>query len=412
MINIVEPRKASLEDLAVVNGRPAFADMLHVGRPNTGDVDAFLQRARAALDRHWLTNNGPFVQDLEKRLAERIGVRHGLALANGTQAIELMLRAADLKGEVIVPSYTFVATAHAALWMGLTPVFADVDAASHNLTAETVAPLINSRTEAIVAVHLWGRGDGARGLEELARSRGLKLFFDAAHAFGSGFEGRALGSFGLASSFSFHATKCFHTFEGGAVTTNDDALFERIRLFRNFGFAGYDNVVSLGTNSKMNEISAAMGLTLLDGFEAIVARNAENYRNYRRGLAGVPGLSVIDYPDGEKCNFQYVVLEVQESSVGLSRDELVEVLQAENVMARRYFFPGCHRMEPYRSLPAYRDVRLPVTERLANSILCLPTGTSVGTQDIALIVQVIRTACAGAARVRAALARQGERRRP
>lgn len=397
------PIKSTFGDLAIAGGPPAFASMLHVGRPNTGDIDAFLARARGALERRWLTNNGVLVQEFERRLAERLGTRHVLALSNGTIAIELMLRGCGVTGEVIVPSYTFVATAHSVLWTGLTPVFADVDPETHNLTVETVRHLVTPRTSAILGVHLWGRGDGAPELEAFARASNLRLFYDAAHAFGAGHRGRPLCAYGHAATCSFHATKCFHTFEGGALATDDDELAGRIRMLRNFGFAGYDDVVALGTNAKLNEISAAMGLTLLDGFDGILAHNRANHARYRAGLSGLPGVRFIDYPDDGSSNHQYVVAQVTATPPGLTRDELVGVLKAENVFARRYFHPGCHRMEPYRSLPAYAGLRLPVTERLADTILCLPTGTAVAPGEIDAICAVVRLALADPDRCRRAL---------
>lgn len=396
--------KSRSAELAVLGGAPAFAEPLHVGRPNLGDAEAFLARVRDAFDRCWLTNNGPYVQELEARLASLLGVRHCIALSNGTQALELMLRAAGVTGEVIVPSFTFVATAHAAAWVGLTPVFADVDPVSHNLSRSTVEPLITGQTSAILAVHLWGRGCGAEDLERLGVERGLQVFFDAAHAFGCACGARALGSLGRASAFSFHATKCFHTFEGGAIATNDAALAGRLRLLRNFGFAGFDLVVSEGTNAKMNEVSAAMGLTLLDGFDAILDWNRRNFEAYRSRLSGMPGFRLVEFPPDARMNYQYIVVEVDERAAGLSRDELLRVLTAENVVARRYFYPGVHRMEPYRSLARYEGLRLPATERLTETVLCLPTGNSVSEADIDGVAGILRAALSDPGRVRQALA--------
>jgi dTDP-4-amino-4,6-dideoxygalactose transaminase len=392
-----------LEDLAVFSGRPAFPEARHVGQPNIGNVDRFLGLAREALERRWLTNNGALVQDLEKRIAAMHGVRHCVALANGTLALDILLRAAGVGGEVIVPAYTFVATAHAVLWAGMTPVFADVDPESHNLTAAEVDKVLTPRTSAVVGVHLWGRGDGAEGLEALAHDRRLKLFFDAAHGFGCSHRGRMLGAWGEGSIFSFHATKCFHTFEGGALLTQDDRLAERARLLRNFGFAGFDNVVSLGTNAKMHEISAAMGLTLLEDFDRIVAHNRANYEIYRRALAGLPGVRLQPYSPDERCNYQYVVMEVDARAAGLTRDELMAVLHRDNIMARRYFFPGCHRMEPYRSLPRYGNLRLPAVEALCERVLCLPTGTAISGEEAGLIGRVIALSLEQPQRIRSAL---------
>jgi dTDP-4-amino-4,6-dideoxygalactose transaminase len=236
-------------------------------------------------------------------------------------------------------------------------------------------------------------------LEELARRRGLKLLFDAAHAFGCSHEGQMIGSFGHAEVFSFHATKFFNTFEGGAVATNDDDLAEKIRLMKNFGFAGYDNVIHVGTNGKMSEVSAAMGLTGLESLDEFIAVNRRNYQCYQQELGDIDGIRLIDYDESERCNYQYVVLEIDEAITGISRDQLVEVLHAENVLARRYFYPGCHLMEPYRSHFPHARLLLPVTEGLTQRVLSLPTGTAVGPDEITAIGQIFRIVTAHGAEI-------------
>jgi dTDP-4-amino-4,6-dideoxygalactose transaminase len=369
--------KTSLTDLAVLGGTPAFDAPLHVGFPNLGDRDAFLRRLNDALDRRWLTNNGVYCRELEERLAERLGVEHVVAVANGTLGLEIAVRALDIEGEVIVPAYTFVATAHALAWHGRTPVFCDVDRTTHNLDPARAAELVTERTGGILAVHLWGRPCPVEELAALADRHGIPLLFDAAHALGATHRGRPVGGFGRAEVFSFHATKFCNSFEGGAVATRDGALADRMRLMRNFGFAGVDQVVSVGTNAKMSEASAAMGLTSLEAFDAIVDANRRNHEAYTAALDGVAGVRVVPYDPAEGNNYQYVVVEIDEATTGISRDALVRILEKENVLARRYFTPGCHRSEPYRT--CYPDVsdRLPNTEWLAASVLALPTGTAV-----------------------------------
>ena len=251
----------SKADLAINGARPATSDPLHVGRPNIGDRVDFLHRLEGILDRQWLTNNGPLVQELEARIAAHLGVRHCIAMCNGTIALEIAIRALGLTGEVIVPSWTFIATAHALHWQEITPVFADIDPTTHNLDPAAVRRMITPRTSGIIGVHLWGRPAPIRELQAIADERGLKLLFDAAHAFGCSYEGQMIGRFGTCEVLSFHATKCFNCFEGGAIVTNDDALMEKVRLMRNFGFAGYDNVIHPGTNGKLTEVCAAMGLS-------------------------------------------------------------------------------------------------------------------------------------------------------
>lgn len=399
--------KAHLEDLALFGGPAAFAETLHVGRPNIGDRDRLLARINDMLDRRWLTNHGPFVAELEKQLAARLGVRHCIAMCNGTVALEIAARALDLRGEVIVPAFTFVATAHALQWQEITPVFCDVDPQTHHLDPDRVEAMITPRTTGIVGVHVWGQGCAVDALSEIARRHNLRLMFDAAHAFGCSWQGRMIGNFGDAEVFSFHATKFFNTFEGGAVTTNDDALAARIRLMQNFGFTGLDSVIYVGTNGKMSEVSAAMGLTGLESLDQFVEVNRRNYRRYHQELAGVAGLRLLRYDEQERNNFQYIVAEIDRTEAGISRDDLVRVLHAENVRARRYFYPGCHRMEPYRSYFPHAGLLLPVTEQLAQRVLILPTGTAVHAQDISQISQIIRFAAQHGAEISARLAAGG-----
>ena len=378
------------QDLAIHGAAPAFEQQLHVGRPNIGDRDAFMQYAADIFDRRWLSNNGPLVQELEDKVARHLGVKHCVAMCNGTIALEIAIRALGLEGEVIVPSYTFVATAHALQWQGITPVFADIDPATHNLSPAAVRRMITPRTTGIIGVHLWGRAAPVAELQQIADEHGLKLMFDAAHAFSCSSGGKMIGSFGACEVLSFHATKFFNTFEGGAVVTNDDGLAATMRLMRNFGFEGLDQVSHPGTNGKMIEIAAAMGLANLPKLDEVIAANRRNYQAYAAALDGIPGLSLLRYDENERNNYQYVVLEVAEDCPA-SRDRLVEALRAENIMARRYFWPGCHRMEPYRSLFPHAGLVLPATEAVANRVIVLPTGQTMDADMVQTVVQVIRT---------------------
>lgn len=377
----------SPEDLAINGAPPAFAEPLHVGRPNIGNKQTLLAYAADMIDRAWLTNNGPLVQAFEEKVKQFLGVKHCVAMCNGTIALEIAIRALGLTGEVIVPSYTFIATAHALQWQGITPVFADIDPNTHNLDPEAVRRMITPRTTGIIGVHLWGRAAPVEALQAIADEHSLQLMFDAAHAFGCSYGGKMIGNFGRAEVLSFHATKFFNTLEGGAVVTNDDDLAEVMRLMRNFGFSGYDNVIHAGTNGKMVEVCAAMGLTNFEELDDVVAVNRRNHAAYSELLAGVPGIRLLQYDSEEHSNLQYVVVEVSEGCQA-SRDEIVSALQAENVLARKYFWPGCHRMEPYRDLNPEAGRRLPVTERVAASVVVLPTGNAVGPDEIQIIAAV------------------------
>lgn len=368
---------------------PPFVEPLHVGQPNTGDRINLLRRINEILDRRWFTNDGPTVRELEAKIAEMSNVKHCVAMCNATIALEVAIRALELEGEVIVPSYTFVATAHALQWQGITPVFADIEEKTHNLDPKSVERLITPRTTGVIGVHLWGRPCDTEALEEIANRKGLCVLYDAAHAIGGKYRGRRIGGFGRCEVFSFHATKFVNSFEGGAVVTNDDLLAEKMRLMRNFGFAGYDRVIYPGTNGKMTEVCAAMGLCSLEAMDKIIQTNRRNHTCYRQALEGVGGLELLEYDGIEGASYQYVVVEV-DPELGLSmRDKLVEILHSKNVLARKYFWPGCHRMEPYRSLQPNAGLMLPITEKVAERVIVLPTGSMVGENEIETICSIL-----------------------
>jgi dTDP-4-amino-4,6-dideoxygalactose transaminase len=387
-----DSRASAVTSLALLGAPPAFPEKIHVGRPNVGSRERLLERVNKLVDTRYLSNSGPFERELEHRICERLGVRHCVAMCNATVALEILIRALNLRGEVIVPSFTFVATVHALQWQQITPVFCDIDPLTHNLDPRKVESLITPRTTGILGVHLWGRPCAIDELQEIANSNGLTLFFDAAHAFGCQYRSRKIGGFGAAEVLSFHATKFINAGEGGAVATNDAELAARLQLMKNFGFSGYDNVISIGTNGKMNELSAAMGLTNLESSEEFVRANRANFETYEKHLEGMRGLSLLRHDGRDSPNYQYVVVEVDAGPLGLTRDQLVSVLHAENVLARRYFYPGVHRMEPYRSDYPEAGSRLPATEAVAGRVLVLPTGAGVTEGDIQKICAIIRFA--------------------
>jgi dTDP-4-amino-4,6-dideoxygalactose transaminase len=379
-----------LSQLAYFGGEPKFKEKLYVGRPNIGNRERLLARINDMLDRRWLSNNGVFVQEFEQRIADYLGVKHCIAVCNGTIALELVIRALELQGEVIIPSFTFIATAHALQWQEITPVFCDIDPKTHTINPWRVESMITPRTSGIMGVHVWGQPCHVEMLAEIAEKHDLKLMFDASHAFGCSHGGKMIGNFGSAEVFSFHATKFMNTFEGGAIVTNDDELNQKLRLMKNFGFSGFDNVIYLGTNGKMSEVSGAMGLTSLESMEEFIAVNRRNYDCYQEGLAGIPGVSLFPVNQAEKHNYQYIVLEIEEEEAQVSRDMLIKILHAENVIARRYFYPGCHRMEPYRSYFPHAGLLLPETEKLGQRVLVLPTGTAISEEDIFTISNIIK----------------------
>jgi dTDP-4-amino-4,6-dideoxygalactose transaminase len=382
--------------------QPAFPEPLHVGRPNLGRTSAILHRIEEILERRWLSNDGVLVQEFERNVAAAVGVKHCLAVCNATVGLEILVRAAELSGEVIVPANSFVATAHAVEWVGLTPVFCDIDPVTHNLDPRQVEAVITPHTSAILGVHVWGRPCPA-ALQEIAATNGIKLLFDAAHAFGCSSGGRMVGNFGLAEVFSFHATKFVTCGEGGAIVTNDDELAARIRRMRSFGIAGCDQVVSVGTNGKMSEFAAALGLTSLEAMPEFIAVNERNQRLYRQALRDLPGIRLISYDGLERNNFQYVVLEIDPDRSPLTRDQWLQMLHRENVLARRYFYPGIHRMQPYVSRDAEAYQRLPATEHVLQRVLVLPSGTAIGPADIETIGNIFRAGMENAEELSACL---------
>jgi len=380
--------KVGLEYLATFGGTPLFKRPLHVNKPWVGDRAHFDKYLDTAWESHWFANDGPLATALEQRLADRLDVANCVLMSNGTSAMSLLLHVLGISGEVILPSFTFVSTAHALMMQGLQPVFCDIDPDSWNMSTRHCQTLISDKTAAIIPTHVFGRPCDIDGFRDISRQAQVPLILDAAHAFDCSFKGRKLGSFGDAEVFSFHATKAFHTGEGGAVTCQDDGLAEKLRLARNFGFVGPDRVNGVGTNAKMSELSAAMGMTNLDALDSAIVKNKAVYQAYAEGLAGVPRVSLVQYDAREKNNYWYIALQIS-PDFGMARNTVLQILQAENILARRYFFPGCHNMHPYCTMPAGKEAQLPNTGRVAENCLILPGGGSVDPRDVATICALL-----------------------
>ena len=373
--------------LAIFGGAPTFDEQLHVGRPNLASTQDILDVFAGILESKWLTNDGGWVHRLEADIESYLNVKHCVVVANGTLGLEIAARALMPEhGEVIMPSFTFAATPHALAWQGYTPVFADIDPITHVLDPVDLEARITEDTVGILGVHIWGTPCEIEVLTVIAVRHKLPLFFDAAHAFGCTYRNRSIGNFGRCEVFSFHATKSFNTVEGGAITTNDGRLAKRLRELRNFGFIGdgTHTTAGVGINAKMSELHAAVGVLNLAEYKFFVDRNRTNYRRYWFNLWDKP---VQVYSHGSqtvhRSNFQYVVLELLDEV--LSADILVKVLEAENVLARRYFSPPCHSMLPYNQEGYY----LPVTEAVSGRVVILPTGMSVTRQDVDKICELI-----------------------
>lgn len=290
--------KSRIEELAILGGRAGFTEPLHVGRPNVVGKARIMSRISQILESHWLTNDGEVLQAFEREVAEYAQVQHCVAVCNGTLALQLAMRALDVCGEVIVPALTFVATPHAVEWAGTSTVFADVDRTHWTLDPADVLRRISPRTTAIVGVHLWGQTCAVQSLTDLAAEFDLKLMFDASHALGCTHEGVAVGNFGSCETLSFHATKFVNAAEGGAILTNDSNLAERLRWLRNFGFSDPGHVEFIGTNAKMSEISAAIGLTSLEHADRIIDLNLDNHHQYVSEFEGIPGVSIREFNSG------------------------------------------------------------------------------------------------------------------
>jgi dTDP-4-amino-4,6-dideoxygalactose transaminase len=345
----------------------------HVGRPNMPDKEKVLAKFAQVLDNQWLTNMGPMSLELEESIASMLGVKHCICVCNATIGLELLQRALNLKGEVIIPSFTFIATAHSLRWQRIDPVFCDVRMEDHLIDPTKIEELITPRTSAIMAVPIWGQPCDYTALQAIADKHGLKLIFDSAHAFDCKLGDQYLGGFGEAEVFSFHATKVFSTSEGGAITTNSDELAEKLRLMRNFGFTDYDKTDHIGTNAKMSEFAAAYGLVHLDELDSIIEQNKKIHQAYLEEFSEFKELKFLDYTFPGKCNYQYVVAHVPSEI----RDQLVDYFHAHGILLRRYFHPGCHRMEPYSSHEQYQGLHLSNTEKISSEIVIFPTGTQV-----------------------------------
>jgi dTDP-4-amino-4,6-dideoxy-D-glucose transaminase len=386
---MVSSAKTGTSDLALFGGQSLFNSPIYVGRPNQVNSKKLLRRITSALDRNWLTNDGPMVRRLEITLAQFLGVNYCVAVSSATMGLQLVAKALGLKGDVLLPSFTFIGTANALAWVGLRPVLCDVDPATHNISVAEVRRRLTGSTSAILGVHLWGRPCDVQELEEVAQMAGVPVFFDAAHAIGCSYRGQPIARWGKAAVFSLHATKCVNSLEGGVIATNDPALANKLRPLRNFGFVDEDLVNTLGINAKMNEFSAAMGLTSLESFPTVQSHNRKIHEAYQQTFAGLDKARVLGCNDDEAWNYHYAILELRDHDAQW-RDTLKQALTAENVFARRYFSPGIHRSIPYSQSPSHSAEALPVTERLADSLLALPTGTQLTMADAARIADLIR----------------------
>lgn len=390
----------SAVELAILGAEPAFEQPLPVGQLYFPEWSAYEAAMRGIFERQYYTNQGPLTQQLEQVLQERLGVRHAICVTNATIGLLMAADALGLRGKVITPAFSFIATSQSLTWAGLEPLFCDVDPLTHQLDPARVEALLeDNEVSAILAVNLWGDVCAHDRLVQLAERRGVPLYYDSAHAFGCAVQGRAVGNFGALEVFSFHATKVLSAAEGGCICTNDDELAARLRNIRSSYGAGRPVHVSRTANGRMSEAQAAIALLSLEGFAQIIERNRDIFAAYREALAGLPGLRLIEPQAVSTTNYQYVVCEIDAERFGLSRDQLQAVLRADNVLARRYFYPGIHRCTPYAERYPQAGEGLPVTEALCSRVLQLPIGQPVDVSDAQRIGQIVRTAQEQAASV-------------
>jgi dTDP-4-amino-4,6-dideoxy-D-glucose transaminase len=376
--------------------------VLNIVRPVFPDLSTFEADFRAALQSGQVTNNSRFVVEFEQRMAEYLGVKHALAFCNGETALMIMLNAAGLKGELIVPSYTFSGTVHAAIWNGLRPVFADIDPRTFTIDPASVESKIGRETCAILAAPVYGNACDNDALQAIADRHRLPLFYDSASGFGCTYRGRKLGGFGGAEIFSFHATKVFATMEGGALTTNDSAFYELARQLRSFGQAGPVDCATAGINGKMMEVAALVGLRSLDTFDAVIAHRAAIAAEYEKRLGAVPGLTVQHVPSTNRSTRLYMAIVVDRDGFGLSADELAQGLLLEKIVGRRFLDPPVHRMSYYRG--RFGEISLPVTDQVASRAVALPLYSDMSMEEVTRVTDAVRRLHADGGAVRARLA--------
>ncbi len=360
-----------------------------VTSPLLPDLKEFEKMLEDIWQRKWLTNNGHYHQELEKALAEYFNVPYLSLFTNGTLPLITALQTMKITGEVITTPYSFVATTHSIWWNNLKPVFVDVEEETGNIDPEKIEAAITPQTTAIMPVHVYGTPCNTKRIKEIADIYGLKVIYDAAHAFGVKVNGESILEEGDMSTLSFHATKVYNTVEGGALVCHDEATKKRIDYLKNFGFAGETTVVAPGINSKMDEIRAAYGLLNLQQVDEAIAKRKHVAELYREILKNVPGIRFLNDIKGVRHNYSYFPIFITEKDFGMSRDALYEKLKENNILARRYFYPLISNFPVYRGLDSATPENLPVATKLAEQVLCLPMYADLTDTDVERILKVV-----------------------
>ena len=360
-----------------------------VTSPLLPDLEEFHALLKEIWDSKWVTNNGSFHKQLEKELAEYLKVPYISLFTNGTLPLLTALQALRITGEVITTPYSFVATTHSIWWNGCKPVFVDIDPATGNIDPDKIEAAITNKTTAIMPVHVYGKPCDTKRIKEIADKYGLKVIYDAAHAFGVEVNGESVLTAGDMSTLSFHATKVYNTLEGGALVIHDAETKKRIDYLKNFGFAGETEVVAPGINSKVDEVRAAYGILNLRQVDAAIEARHQVAVKYREALCPVEGITFMDDMPGVKHNYSYFPIFVDSETYGMTRDELYEKMRSHNVLGRRYFYPLISTFSTYRGLPSASPENLPNAHKMADSVICLPMHHELGDGDVNRVIELI-----------------------
>lgn len=371
------------------SGKEGLQDMITVTKPNMPPLSEFVPYLEEIWSNKVLTNNGPFHLQLEKELAKYLKVPYISLFSNATIALIIAMQSLRLQGEIITTPYTFVATAHSIIWNNLKPVFVDVDPITGNLDPDLIEEAITSKTSAIMPVHIYGRPCNTEAIGNVANRYGLKVIYDAAHAFAVEDSGGSVLRHGDLSVLSFHATKVFNTFEGGAIVCKDETIKQRLDFLKNFGFADEFSVVAPGINGKMNELQAAFGLLQLKKIDQLIEKRAQIDYFYRECLSTVVGLTLFQKVDYARHNYSYFPILVNEHH-SLSRDALYTKLKNNGVYARKYFYPLVSNMKMYKNFPGATSINLPNANALSERILCLPIYPDLTIKDLEYIVELVK----------------------
>lgn len=367
-----------------------MANPITVTSPLLPPLEEFTTILRDIWDRKWITNNGHYHQELEKALSEYLGIEYISLFTNGTLPLITALQALRITGEVITTPYSFVATTHSLWWNGIKPVFTDIDPNTGNLDPSKIEAAITPRTSAIMPVHVYGNPCDTKAIQEIADKYGLKVIYDAAHAFGVEVDGKSILNAGDISTLSFHATKTYNTIEGGALICHDAETKKRIDYLKNFGFAGETEVVAPGINSKMDEIRSAYGLLNLKYVDAAIEARKRVATTYRNELRDIPGLGMFEEMSGVKSNYSYFPIFINDDKFGISRDELYYKMKDADILGRRYFYPLISTFSTYRGLPSATKDNLPVATRMSDEVICLPMHHSLTESDVDRVISLIK----------------------